>query len=395
MSINIIKKILFVLFLMLLQKGVYAQQPEKVMPITKVYHDSTWYKVQKELWHKKIIKNKKDEAAWLNYFLATRYYYRDMHLPQEDYDAIFNKLFKEMEKAIPNSYVYNLSKGWHMGSWSPYALSMPYLLEAYRLNPKSPQIFNELIVRYEVFGMQEKKKEFCKKYYESNDISPGLMNYNYNVLASLEKNAIVFTIGDNDTYPIWLLQEALGFRTDVLVLNISLFGIDDYRERKIKEAGINLSKELLDSLRIGKEVNPPRRKAMEKNIVRILAENSDKPIYVGLTSGGEDAMKAVENNLYLVGLASKYSKERIDNIALLKKNYEQNFLLDYLKIDFNFDESAGMVNWCNQNYVTPFISLYKHYTIAGETQKAEKIKAQLVQIASKSTREKEILDLIK
>ncbi len=394
MSYNIIKKILFVLFLMLLQKGVHAQQPEEVMPITKVYHDSTWYKVQKDLWHKEILKNKKNESAWLNYFLAIRYYYRDIHLSREDNDVIFNKLFKEMEKAIPNSYVYNLSKGWHMGAWD-YSGSMPYLLNAYRLNPKSPQVYKELLVRYEVFGMPEKKKEFCKKYYESNDLSPGLMNYNYNVLASLEKNAIVFTIGDNDTYPIWLLQEALGFRTDVLVLNINLCGIDDYRERKIKEAGINLSKELLDSLRIGKEVNPPRRKVMEKNIVRILAENSDRPIYIGLTAGGEDVMKAAENNLYLVGLASKYSKERIDNIALLQKNYEQNFLLDYLQLDFNVDESAGMVNWCNQNYVTPFVSLYKHYAIAGEIQKAERLKMQLEKIARKSAREKEILDLIK
>jgi len=391
MSHSIIKKITIILILALLQNIIFAQMPEPIKPLTKDHRDSTWYNSQRKLWEKEVSKNKKSETNWYNFFLASRYAMRGM--PWEKSNIEMTKLLDNMSKSIPNSFTYNLTKAWHMGTWDK--ASIPYLLEAYRLNPESPRVFNELIVRYEVFGPLEKKKEFCKKYYNSNDISPGLMNYNYNVLASLEKNAILFTAGDNDTYPIWLLQEALGYRTDVLLLNTSLCSIDSYRESKLKEAGINLPKELSDSLFIGDEVNPTKRKQMEKNIVRILAENSGRPVYVGLTMAGEDLMKSVEDNLYLTGMASKYSRERIDNIALLKKNYEQNFLLDYLKIDFSVDESSRMVNWCNQNYVTPFISLFKHYSLAGENQKAERLKFLIEKIASKSNREKEILNLIK
>jgi hypothetical protein len=68
----------------------------------------------------------------------------------------------------------------------------------------------------------------ARKFAKKADYPDSLIKLSKIYLSSVPLNGILITNGDNDTYPLWYLQEIQKYRPDVVVLNYSLLGMRRY-----------------------------------------------------------------------------------------------------------------------------------------------------------------------
>ncbi|GEM_PF-687613 len=71
-----------------------------------------------------------------------------------------------------------------------------------------------------LFGQSFKQASKWGEYSREHNNVP--LEYAYNILQSCEPDAILFTAGDNDTFPLWAIQDMYHVRTDVRIVNLSL-----------------------------------------------------------------------------------------------------------------------------------------------------------------------------
>jgi hypothetical protein len=366
----------------LLNNKSFAQRPATVVSIVKEDHTFDYYKTMARQWKKMVDTDKSDADAWFNYYYANRYarmYSEDFAKSGESYFQTPESILKDAEKAIPGTFEYYFMRASEHGMEEP--ANDNSILKAYKLRPDKPILFPLVLNLYELQGNKEGKQEICRKWFNSNDMSPALLNYNYNVLMSMEDNSILITNGDNDTYPVWLLQEALGIKKKVTVLNIALtLNLPEYRDRLFKELKIPAFSYKSNGLTGDDATND-----QYKQLFLYILQNSPIPVYLANTLAPDYYYGlGIEKDLYIVGLAMRYNKTSIDNLALIRNNYENNFLLDYLDVSFTNDPTAKLVSYMDLGYELMLLKLFEHYTLSGEKGKAENVKKAGLEIARKA-----------
>ncbi len=237
-------------------------------------------------------------------------------------------------------------------------------------------------------------------------------DYSKNMLESCEEGGILFTNGDNDTFPLWYLQTVEGVRKDVRIVNLSLLNTDWYIKQlrnKEPKVPIGFSNRDIDNrltannddallLRYWPEgqrewnVTKPDGEKMKWNvpatmhiptglpnerpgepnflrvqdimILHIMETNQwKKPIYFAVTVSRSNLL-ALDEYLTMEGLVFRLHPEKMGDIdeSKLRKNVFETYVNNYRNLDnpdvYYFDNVVKLI----QNYRSGFLQLvYDEY----------------------------------
>ena len=227
--------------------------------------------------------------------------------------------------------------------------------------PDNVELYDDFMDYYAMNDNLQGRRKFSKELSKSNVIPDYVLEYNYNVLASLPSDAVLFTNGFDDTYPIWVLQDVQNVRPDVKVVKINYLSDTIYRNKVLNELGLSYDNDLNGI----------------KLVKNILEQNPDKPLYLPFTVD-KRLIQALYPNLYPIGLVFKYAKTPVDNLPETQRVWEDNFkkttLLEVEKPKKQRDFQV--------NYLIPLVNLYNYYIKIGEKEKAKSLKKYIVHLAS-------------
>jgi len=207
-----------------------------------------------------------------------------------------------------------------------------------------------------------------KYHYFSHDRSNNYVcpAYARNMLVGLDKDAVIFTNGDNDTFPLWYIQEVEGFRKDVRVVNLSLLNTGWYiKQCRDLEPKVPISWNDDQIARLAPVVTKEGWLLVRDLAVQeILKTNQfQRPVYFAVTIPPA-TYSPYRDYLEMEGLAYRVvprKEKNMINLARMEDNVVNKFSYEsVLTDDWKRDNSVYLPSYTEhliQNYSAAFIQL--------------------------------------
>jgi hypothetical protein len=217
-------------------------------------------------------------------------------------------------------------------------------------------------------------------------------DYGANMLASVDQNGIIFTNGDNDTFPLWYLQEVEGFRKDISVVNLSLLNTPWYMlqiKSRAPSTPMNFTDDEIAGFRYGTrlaqdmlyragglELMLDKGKILRVQDLGVLdiirANNWERPIYFAVTVSSDNKI-GLDEYLTLEGLVFKIGEEKGEKFAI---NVEKTMHLMENVYDYRglFDPTVHKTDNTRKllsNYAAAYARCGREFMKAGEKDKAK------------------------
>ncbi|RPI72310.1 MAG: hypothetical protein EHM47_08540 [Ignavibacteriales bacterium] len=285
---------------------------------------------------------------------------------------------------------------------SPYYSGQVFVLGPYS---KIQTIWGSMAMNYILKGITDSAKWAFLYGKSEGGFNDALLEYNKNILAGCDERAIVFTSGDNDTFPIWFLQMIDGYRKDITIINVNLLNVPWYIKQLknnypfgYNNISLTISDEKIDELRpvqwqetqMELPVNDPLNKenkiiwtlkptyenkallVKDQMILEILKENKwERPVYFS-TTVKESYLAGLNEYLTLEGLVRKVNthKKEISPEKILS-NINEVYTYNGLKDEhYKYDNDVKSIY---SNYLNLYFILANHFYETGKREEAKEV----------------------
>ena len=386
------RTILIMLAALTMMTGASAQKTERTKAEVGGFYfgDAAKLDSMYNYWNNFVAQHPKDEIAWRNLFdvSESKVYQmlnQTMHSSErpknlrtvEDYRKQLNVVGR-MEKAIPGTYTFYYSA--YQGSYKPEVpegtdvTTLFMHTEAYadsaiaKLPDDSWADDYELWIQHLIPKCDTVSlKNLLTRYYQSGQYPEEALQYHFNELQGMEEGGVYIAPNPGEIIGKLILQHVLGVHKDKILYDEDAAMHQEYVKDVFGHIGIPFDESVWNNQLHATMWQDKTLRA----IMQYIFDHSKRPVYLSahdiwlytLGQGLSDELKAC---LYNEGLTMHYSAKPYDNRAVKRRNLEQRYRLEYLRMPFhpevrNTQRFSGSTVGYAMNYMRLLRDLLPYY----------------------------------